>query len=132
MNTHKNNEKIIIALSEMEPIPDISADERIEREVKLKEQMEKATEEAPLAFARRISGVLCIALWGFSVFALLFGFLDLGAMIPFMLFSHGLFIGLNIPVFVKKGKIIDIIISVAATGICLMIAVAMLINPTPY
>ena len=132
MNTDNNNEKLIRALSEMEPIPDISADERIEREEKLKEQMQKVTEEAPLAFLRRASGVLCIALWGVSVIALLFGFLDLGAMIPFLLFSLGLFVGLNIPVFVKKGKIIDIIVSVAATAICFMIAVAMLINPTPY
>lgn len=132
MNSKKTNEKIIKALSEMEPIPDLTSDERDKRDEEAKKAIDDATKEAPLAFARKVAGILCIALWAFSLVSILFGFGALGAMIPFMLIALGVYCGLNVPMFFQKGKTFDIVISIIATAVCFIIAVSLLVSYRPY
>lgn len=122
MNSRQSNEKIIQILSEMEPIREESDEERARRIKMTEEAAKNAAEEAPLAFARKVAGIICAALWGFSLLALLFGFGDFGVLLPFMLLSLGAVSGLNIPVFIKKGKIFDVIVAVIACAVCALIA----------
>lgn len=122
MNSRQSNEKIIQILSEMEPIREESDEERARRIKMTEEAAKNAAEEAPLAFARKVAGIICVALWAFSLLALLFGFGDFGVLLPFMLLSLGAVSGLNIPVFIKKGKIFDIIVAVIACAVCALIA----------
>ena len=126
MNSRKNNEKIIQILSEMEPIHDETEEERRSREQMAQEAIKKAEEEAPLAFPKKVAGVICVSLWGFSIVALMFGFGDLGVLLPFMLLSLGTVCGLNIPAFWKKGKIMDVIVAIAACAICAVMALGLL------
>lgn len=126
MNSRKNNEKIIQILSEMEPLHNETDDERRSREQMAQEAIKNATEESPLAFPKKVAGVVCVAMWGFSIMALMFGFGDLGVLLPFMLLSLGAVCGLNIPDFWKKGKIFDVIVAIAACAICATIAFGIL------
>lgn len=125
MNSKKSNEKIIRILSEMHPIRDENDRERIDRE-KMTEKAMKNSEEAPLAFPRKIAGIICAALWAFSVVSLIGGFSDLGVLIPFMLLSLGTVSGLNIPVFIKKNKTGDAAVAVIACAVCAVLAFGML------
>ena len=126
MNSRKNNEKIIQILSEMEPLHDETEDERRSREQMAQEAIKNAADEAPLAVPRKVAGVICVALWGFSIMALMFGFGDLGVLLPFMLLSLGAVCGLNIPGFWKKGKIFDVIVAIAACAVCALVALGLL------
>ena len=126
MNSHKTNEKIIQILSEMEPIRDETEEEKHNREQMAQEAIKNAEEEAPLAFPKKVAGVICIALWGFSIMALMFGFGDLGVLLPFMLLSLGAVCGLNIPAFWKKGKIFDVIAAIVACAFCAIISFGIL------
>ena len=126
MNSHKTNEKIIQILSEMEPIRDETEEEKHNREQMAQEAIKNAEEEAPLAFPKKVAGVICIALWGFSIMALMFGFGDLGVLLPFMLLSLGTVCGLNIPTFWKKGKIFDVIAAIVACAFCAIISFGIL------
>lgn len=126
MNTHKNNEKIIRLLSDSEPLCGETEEEKAHREAMTKESEKNIIEDDPLEFPKKVAGAVCIGIWGFSVLALISGFGELGVLVPFILFSLASVCGLNIPGFVKKGKIGDIIISVIACGVCVLIAVGML------
>ena len=126
MNSRKNNEKIIQILSEMEPLHDETEEERRSREQMAQEAIKNAADEAPLAFPRKVAGVICVALWGFSIMALMFGFGDLGVLLPFMLLSLGAVCVLNIPGFWKKGKIFDVIVAIAACAVCALVALGLL------
>lgn len=126
MNSKKNNEKIINALHDLEPIHEETDEEREQRKKIEKEVLEKVTSEPPFAFARKISGYLCIAVWVFAVIALVTGMSEIGILLPFMLLALGIFCGLNIPVFFQKGKISDIIISILATAVCFIMAIGLL------
>ncbi|MCH5201534.1 MAG: hypothetical protein J1F60_11320 [Oscillospiraceae bacterium] len=126
MNSRKNNEKIIQILSEMEPIRDETEEEKRSREQMTQEAIKAAEEEAPLAFPKKVAGVICVALWGFSLVALMFGFGDLGVLLPFMLLSLGAVCGLNVPAFWKKGKIFDVVVAIAACAVCVMVAFGIL------
>lgn len=126
MNSHKNNEKIIQILSEMEPIHDETEDEK-KRRLQMAEDASHNVEEAPLAFARKVAGIICAVLWIFSLVALLFGFGDLGVLLPFILIALVAVLLLNIPVFLKRKKISDVIIAIAAAAFCLILALGMLL-----
>ena len=126
MNSHKNNEKIIQILSEMEPIRDETEEEKRSREQMAQEAIKNAEEEAPLAFPKKVASVVCVALWGFSIMALMFGFGDLGVLLPFMLLSLGAVCGLNIPAFWKKGKMFDVVAAIAACAFCALVAFGLL------
>lgn len=126
MNSRQSNEKILQILSEMEPIHDETDEERKRREQMTQEAIKNAAEEAPLAFPRKVAGIICAALWGFSFMALLFGFGDLGVLLPFMLLSLGAVCGLNIPVFWKKGKLWDVIIAIIGCFVCALLAFGIL------
>lgn len=126
MNSKQSNEKILQILSEMQPIHDETDEEKRRREQMAEEAIKKAAEEAPLAFPRRVAGIICGALWGFSLLALLFGFGDLGVLLPFMLLALGSVCGLNIPVFWKKGKMWDVIVAVIGCFICALLAFGIL------
>lgn len=126
MNSKQSNEKIIKILSEMQPIHEETEEEKKRREQMTEEAIKNAAEEAPLAFPRKIAGMVCIALWGFSLLALMFGFGDLGILLPFMLLSLGAVCGLNIPVFLKKGKIFDVVVAVIACAVCVLISFGVL------
>lgn len=126
MNSKKSNEKIIQILSEMEPIHDETEEEKRAREKMTEEAIKNAVAEAPLAFPRKLAGVICVALWGFSLISLMMGFADFGVLLPFMLVSLGAVCGLNIPVFLKKGKTGDVIVAVIACAVCLIFALGIL------
>ena len=126
MNRKSTNEKIINALHDLEPIHEETDEEKEERLKIEKEVLEKATAEPPLAFPRKVAGYICIAIWVFSVFALIFGMSEIGIILPFMLIALGAYFGLNIPVYVQKGKISDIIISILATAVCVILAIGIL------
>ena len=126
MNSRKNNEKIIQILSEMEPIHDETEEEKRLREQMTQEAIKNAEEETPLAFPKKVAGVICVALWGFSIVALMFGFGDLGVLLPFMLLSLGSVCGLNVPAFWKKGKIFDVAVAIAACAVCIIMAFGLL------
>ena len=126
MNSHKNNEKIIQILSEREPIRDETEEEKRNREQMAQEAIKNAEEEAPLAFPKKVAGVVCVSIWGFSLFALMFGFGDLGVLLPFMLLSLGAVCGLNIPAFWKNGKLFDVIVSIIVCAVCAMMAFGLL------
>ena len=126
MNSKSSNEKIINALRDLEPIHEETDEEREERLKIEKEALERATAEEPLAFPRKVAGYVCIAIWAFSLISLIFGMSDLGVILPFMMLALGAYFGLNIPVYVQKGKISDIVISILATAVCVILAVGLL------
>mgnify|MGYP001032068960 CR=1 FL=1 len=126
MNSRKSNEKIIQILSEMEPLHEETDDERRRREIMTEEAKKKAVDDAPLAFPRKVAGIVCVALWAFSLVALVFGFGDLGVLLPFLLLSLGTVCGLNIPRFIKMGKIWDVVVAVIACVLCAMLAFGIL------
>lgn len=128
MNSKKSNEKIITILSEMEPIHDETDEEKAKRLEMGARAAENAEKEPPLAFARKAASILCIALWVLSVIALISGSADITVLLPAMLLGLGIVCGLNIPVFFQKGKIFDIVISIMATAICLIMAVGLFIS----
>lgn len=127
MNSKRNNEKIIQILSEMEPIHDETEEERKQREKMTEEAIKNAEEESPWAFPRKIAGIVCVALWAFSLVALMFGFADFGVLLPFMLISLAAVCALNIPIFFKQGKIGDVVVAVIATAVCVSFALGLLI-----
>lgn len=126
MNTHQSNEKILQILSEMEPLRDENEEERKRREAMTEEAKRKTMEEEPLAFPKKVAGAACVAIWIFALVALMFGFGELGVLIPFMLLALAAVCGLNIPGFLKKGKIGDVIIGVIACGLCVILALGIL------
>ena len=126
MNSKRNNEKIIQILSEMQPIHDETEEEKKQREEMAKEALKNATEESPWAFPRKVAGIICVALWAFSIFSLMLGFADFGVLLPFMLVSLGAVCILNIPVFFKQGKIGDVIVAIIASTVCIGFALGIL------
>ena len=56
----------------------------------------------------------------------MFGFGEIGVLLPFMLLSLGAVSGLNIPVFFKKGKIFDVVVAVIACAVCVLFALGIL------
>lgn len=126
MNSKRNNEKIIQILSELEPIHDETEEEKAQREKMAAEALKKVTEESPWAFPRKVAGIICAALWVFSLVAFMLGFADFGVLLPFMLFSLGVVCALNIPVFFKQNKIGDVIVAVIACAVCMLFAFGML------
>ena len=126
MNSKRSNEKIIKILSEMQPIHEETDEERARREKMTEEAIKNAAEEAPLAFPRKVAGIVCVSLWAFSLVALIGGFGELGVLLPFMLLSLGTVSGLNIPVFIKKNKIGDVVVAIIACAICAILAVSIL------
>ncbi len=127
MNSKRSNEKIIQILSEMEPIHDETEEERKQREKMTEEAIKNAEEESPWAFPRKIAGIVCVALWAFSLVSLMLGFADFGVLLPFMLISLAAVCALNIPIFFKQGKIGDVIVAVIATAVCVSFALGLLI-----
>ena len=126
MNSKRSNEKIIQIVSEMQPIHEETDEEREHREKMAEEAIKNVAEEAPLAFPRKVAGIICVSLWLFSLIALMFGFGEIGVLLPFMLLSLGAVSGLNIPVFFKKGKIFDVVVAVIACAVCVLFALGIL------
>lgn len=109
----------------MEPIRDENEEEK-KRRLKMTEEAKKSLEEEPLAFPKKVAGATCVGIWGFSLVALMFGFGDLGVLIPFMMLALAAVCGLNIPSFVKKGKIGDIVMAVIACAVCIAVGFGIL------
>ena len=126
MNSHQSNEKIIKILSEMEPIRDETEDERKRREAMTAEAKKNTMEEEPLAFPKKVAGATCVGIWAFALIDLMFGFGELGVLIPFMMLALAAVCGLNIPGFFKKGKIGDVIVAVIACVFCVFVALGIL------
>ena len=126
MNSKRNNEKIIQILSEMQPIHDETEEEKKEREKMAAEALKNATEESPWIFPRRVAGIICVALWAFSLVSLMLGFADFGVLLPFMLISLGAVCVLNIPIFFKQGKIGDVVVAIIAGTVCIGFALGLL------
>lgn len=110
----------------MEPIRNETEEEKHSREHMEQEAIKAAEGEVPLAFPKKVTGIICVALWGFSLVAVMFGFGDLDVLLPFMLLSLGTVCGLNIPAFWKNGKLFDVVIAIVACGFCLLAALGLL------
>lgn len=125
MNSRHNNEKIIKRMQENEPIFD-NQYEPGNNDVE-DSHIDKATFEPPLAFARKAVGWLCIAVWGFAILSLVFGFADVTLMFPIMLIALGLLAVFNIPVFWYKHKKFDIVVAIIAAVVCFYVGIGMLV-----
>lgn len=121
MNSPENNEKNI---EKLEQTGKIYTDDQSEKH---QSKIDEVTKEPPLAFPRRVVGWICIALWVFSIVMLMMGQFDFSVAMPFMMFGLGAYAALNIPVFIQKGKIFDIVVCCAATAVCFIVAVGLLV-----
>ncbi len=119
MNSPENNEKNIEKLEQTGKIYDDGE--------KHDSKIDEVTKEPPLAFPRKIVGWICVALWAFSILMLLMGQMDFSVAMPFMMFGLGAYAALNIPVFISKGKIFDIVVCCIATAVCFLVAIGLLV-----
>lgn len=119
MNSPENNEKNIEKLEQTETV---YHDEEVHES-----RIEEATKQPPLAFPRKIAGWICIGLWAFSIIMLMLGQLDISIAMPFMMFALAVYCGLNVPVFISKGKKFDVVICIAATAVCFFVALGLLL-----
>lgn len=119
MNSPENNEKNIEKLEQTGKIYDDGE--------KHDSKIDEVTKEPPLAFPRKIVGWICVALWAFSILMLLMGQMDFSVAMPFMMFGLGAYAALNIPVFISKGKIFDIVVCSIATAVCFLVAIGLLV-----
>ena len=122
MNFEDNNEKQIDKLARMEKIY-----QDAEKHESVMDKIEAEEEEDICAFPRKIAKWLMILMWGFSLVGVIAG-VEFTILICGMLFSLGLFCGLNITAFLKKDKLADAIISAVVAIACLTLAILLLVN----
>ena len=122
MNFEDNNEKQIDKLARMEKIY-----QDAEKHESVMDKIEAEEEEDICAFPRKIAKWLMILMWGFSLVGVIAG-VEFTILICGMLFSLGLFCGLNITAFLKKDKLADSIISAVVAIACLTLAILLLVN----
>ena len=122
MNFEDNNEKQIDKLARMEKIYQDS-----EKHESVMDKIEAEEEEDICAFPRKIAKWLMILMWVFSLVGIGAG-VESTVLICGMLFSLGLFCGLNVTNFLKKEKLADAIISALVAAACLALAILLLVN----
>ena len=122
MNFEDNNEKQIDKLARMEKIYQDS-----EKHESVMDKIEAEEEEDICAFPRKIAKWLMILMWGFSIVGIIAG-VEFTVLVCGMLFSLGLFCGLNVTKFLKKEKLADAIISALVAAACIALAILLLVN----
>ena len=122
MNFEDNNQKQIDKLARMEKLY-----QDVEKHESVMDKIEAEEEEDICAFPRKIAKWLLILMWGFSIVGVAAG-VEFTVLVVGMLFSLGLFCGLNITKFLKKEKLADAIISAVVAIACITLAILLLVN----
>lgn len=123
MNTRENNEKNIKKLEQTAIL--FNDGENVKQQEEAEEQ-NTAVPEPPLMFARKLAVGVMLAFWVMAVVFMLGGG-DFRAMLPFLLLSVAAVALLNIPVFLFKKKIADVIIAVVAGTLLISISISLLL-----
>lgn len=122
MNFEDNNQKQIDKLARMEKLY-----QDVEKHESVMDKIEEEEEEDICAFPRKIAKWLMILMWIFSIVGIAAG-VEFTVLVCGMLFTLGLFCGLNVTAFLKKEKLADAVISVIVAVVCLALAVLLLVN----
>ncbi len=122
MNFEDNNQKQIDKLARMEKLY-----QNVEKHESVMDKIEAEEEEDICAFPRKIAKWLMILMWAFSIVGIIAG-VEFTVLVCGMLFSLGLFCGLNVTKFLKKEKLADAIISALVAAACLALAILLLVN----
>lgn len=100
--------------------------EKAKAKIRMEKEQELEKELAPFITIRKGLFALCGFMWLFSAFCLLTGTLEMNIFLPMCLFAIGAVAGVNVPIFIKKKKILDGIIAGICTGICFLAGVVIL------
>lgn len=119
MNSTSNNDEQIQKLERLEKVYE---DDRGQKE----STIDKATEEMPFAFGRKCANILFGAVFVFSAIALFSGALEIPMIVTMLLFSLGLVVAAQIPVFIHKEKHADTVIAVIVAVLLVFLAIYML------
>ena len=122
MNFEDNNQKQIDKLARMEKLY-----QDVEKHESVMDKIESEEEEDICAFPRKIAKWLMILMWAFSLVGIAAG-VEFTVLVCGMLFSLGLFCGLNVTKFLKKEKLADAVISALVAAACLALAILLLVN----
>ena len=122
MNFEDNNQKQIDKLARMEKLY-----QDVEKHESVMDKIEEEEEEEIGAFPRKIAKWLMILMWIFSIVGIAAG-VEFTVLVVGMLFTLGLFCGLNVTAFLKKEKLADAVISVIVAVACLALAILLLVN----
>ncbi len=122
MNYEDNNQKQIDKLARMEKLY-----QDVEKHESVMDKIEAEEEEDICAFPRKIAKWLMILMWVFSIVGVAAG-VEFTILVVGMLFSLGLFCGLNVTNFLKKEKLADAVISAVVAIVCIALAILLLVN----
>ena len=100
--------------------------EKAEAKIRMEKEQELEKELAPFITIRKGLFALCGFMWLFAAFCLLTGTLEMNRFLPMCLFAIGAVAGVNVPIFIKKKKILDGIIAGICTVICFLTGVVIL------
>lgn len=100
--------------------------EKAEAKIRMEKEQELEKELAPFITIRKGLFALCGFMWLFAAFCLLTGTLEMNIFLPMCLFAISAVAGVNVPIFIKKKKILDGIIAGICTVICFLIGVVIL------
>ena len=81
--------------------------EKAEAKIRMEKEQELEKELAPFITIRKGLFALCGFMWLFAAFCLLTGTLEMNIFLPMCLFAIGAVAGVNVPIFIKKKKILD-------------------------
>ena len=122
MNFEDNNQKQIDKLARMERVY-----QDAEKHESVMDKIEAEEEEDICAFPRKIAKWLMILMWAFCLVGVAAG-VEFTILVCGMLFTLGLFCGLNVTKFLKKEKLADAIISALVAAACIALAILLLVN----
>lgn len=122
MNFEDNNQKQIDKLARMERVY-----QDAEKHESVMDKIEAEEEEDICAFPRKIAKWLMILMWVFSVVGVMAG-VEFTVLVVGMLFTLGLFCGLNVTAFLKKEKLADAVISAIVAFASIALAILLLVN----
>lgn len=100
--------------------------EKAKAKIRMEKEQELEKELAPFITIRKGLFALCGFMWLFAAFCLLTGTLEMNIFLPMCLFAIGAVAGINVPIFIKKKKILDGIIAGICTVICFLTGVVIL------
>jgi hypothetical protein len=115
MNTHEENTETLKKLQDAKPV--FSESDKSSK-------IEEVTKEIPLAFARKFTGIACLALWAMSLIGMLTGAADMQVLVPVLLLPLAALCFFNVPVFLHKKKTFDVVVAIFTGCVLVMIALA--------
>lgn len=131
MNTPERNKKNIKKIREIGKVYEETSDDTVSSTGKDNADKNKIEQsynrEYPLETARKISWILCGALWLFCLVGLLFG-MDFRATFPFLMFSLAAVVILQLPVFWIKKKPFDVVTGIIFASGCIVLGLSMLLG----